>query len=508
MVRRDGVGPVPAWPVIVLTMEEDAAVADPAGVGDPIRVAAYPDLETAAETAAVAAARLLNVTRCRVQGVDSEGSVYVMVVDTEAETLTALEPSTGTVATAGRRGSAFGWAQRIPGRWWLVIGTATAAVVALSVVLVPRTLLPAPAPAPVATGEAPVNNAPIPGAGQLPVQAPVGWNTYAGYVVDAAKPGAAAILVGRTLVIVDGSAVIGLDAKTGQEKWRGVTSADVTELRASDDGDVIYARHDNRGVSVLDASTGEVLGNADITAAAISLADVPFANLPGQAGAVLVGVEWERRQLPATAVPVGTIGEGLVSVSPEREELWVTTSNNPVLPDAVQLTPPGEGLSLSSAVAFVDGRLITEWSDKFSDRVLAIDSVAKDGQLERVTTIDASATSLNVTVDEIAGLVARGGLLIDVSTGTAIQAPEGGMIARAGFGWTVGGGSSVRVDPADGTMQPMPRTAVIPDVILPDGRAIVRAARGADGEAYYALEISPPAATATPETTSTEEEDE
>ena len=46
--------------------------------------------------------------------------------------------------------------------------------------------------------------------------------------------------------------------------------------------------------------------------------------------------------------------------------------------------------------------------------------------------------------------------------------------------------------------------AVIPDVILPDGRAVVRAAHGSDGNAYYVLEVQQPTPTATPEPSPTD----
>lgn len=159
---------VPAWPVIGLSFDGDTAIADPAGVGDPIRVSAYPDLATAAASAAVAAARRLEVPRCRVQGISPEGEVWMMVVDVDAETLEDLDLA--PAPSKGGRGRSLGRLSTVPQRWWLVIGTAVIAAVAVGVVLLPREALPEPG----SSAEPSVNEAPTPGAGQLPVSAPAG----------------------------------------------------------------------------------------------------------------------------------------------------------------------------------------------------------------------------------------------------------------------------------------------------------------------------------------------
>lgn len=493
---------VPAWPVIGLRFDGDMAVADAAGVGEPIRVAAYPDLATAAGAAAAAAARRLNVPRCRVQGITPDGDVWMMVVDAEAETLEELE--TGGEEKQGRRGSSFfrGRLSTVPRQWWLVIGVSVVAAVAIAVVVVPRGMLPTP----VVGKPAAVDEAPAPDPGQLPVSAPTGWDTYARWVIEAEKPGAAAILAGRdVLVLADGADVIAVDAKTGRQLWRSGTAGNVTALYAPEDPDVIYAARSNTGVSVIDRSTGKVLTNGETSARNIVLADVPFAELPGQAGAVLVGRSWERRQVPATSVPIGTVGEGLVSVSVEQSSLWVTTSDSPVLPQAMALGAPAEGLSLSRVVAFVDGRLILAWADRFGPKIYTVDAVDETGGLTRESTFDATGRSSGkATVDSAAGLVGIGSLLLDLDTGTVTEAEQGTVTARAGFGWTEQSGNDrVRISP-DGTMLPMRSGAVIPDVVLPDGRAVVRAAHGSDGNAYYVLEVQQPTPTAAPEPSPTD----
>ena len=493
---------VPAWPVIGLSFDGDTAIADPAGVGDPIRVSAYPDLATAAASAAVAAARRLEVPRCRVQGISPEGEVWMMVVDVDAETLEDLDLA--PAPSKGGRGRSLGRLSTVPQRWWLVIGTAVIAAVAVGVVLLPREALPEPG----SSAEPSVNEAPTPGAGQLPVSAPAGWDTYAGWVVDAAKPGAAAVMAGTdTLVVVDGGDVIAVDAETGQLRWRSSTSGDVTALFAPADEDVIYAGRGNTGVSVIDALTGDVITNGETAAREITLGDTPFAELPGQAGAVLAGSSWERRQVPATAVPIGAVGDGLVSVSVEQRRLWVTTSDDPVLPDAVQLEPPVDGLSLSRTVAFVDGQLILEWADQFGPRMFTIDTVTAEGRTDRRGTFETTGRSSGqVSVDHVNGLVGIGSLLLDVTTRTVSESDRGTVTARAGYGWSQQAGSGrVRISP-DGATLPLAPGAPIPDVILPDGRAVVRAAQGSDGNAYYVLEAQRPTPTATPKPSPTDGE--
>lgn len=496
---------VPAWPVIGLTFDGDMAVADAAGVGEPIRVAAYPDLATAAGAAAAAAARRLNVPRCRVQGISPDGDEWLMVVDAEAETLEELE--TGGAEKQARRGSRFlpGRLSSVPRQWWPVIGVGVVAAVAIAVVVIPRGMLPTP----VVGKPAAVDEAPAPDPGQLPVSAPTGWDTYARWVIEAEKPGAAAILAGRdVLVLADGADVIAVDAKTGRQLWRSGTAGNVTSLYAPADSDVIYAARSNTGVSVLDRSTGKVLTNGETSARNIVLGDVPFAELPGQAGAVLIGSSWERRQVPATAVPIGTAGEGLVSVSVEQSSLWVTTSDSPVLPEAVALEAPAEGLSLSRIVAFVDGRVILVWVDQFGPKMYTVDSVDETGRMGRESIWDATGrrSSGKATADVSGGLVGIGSLLLDLNSGTVAEAEaeQGTVTARAGFGWTEQSGDDrVRISP-DGTTLPMRSGAVIPDVILPDGRAVVRAAHGSDGNAYYVLEVQQPIPTATPEPSPTD----
>lgn len=502
MVRRGGAESAPVWPVIGLTFDENMAVADAAGVGDPIRVAAYPDLASAAASAAAAAARRLNVPRCRVQGVSPDGDVFMMVVDAEAETLEEVE--TGGAEKQARRGSSFlpTRLSSVPRRWWLVVGVGVIAAVAIAVVIIPRGMLPAP----VIGGPAAVDEAPAPDPGQLPVSAPTGWDTYARWVLEAEKPGAAAILAGRdVLVLADGADVIAVDARTGRQLWRSGTAGNITALYAPADSDVIYAARSNTGVSVLDRSTGKVLTNGETSARNIVLGDVPLAELPGQAGAVLVGRSWERRQVPATAVPTGTVGEGLVSVSVEQSSLWLTTSDSPLLPEAVALEAPAEGLSLSRIVAFVDGRLILAWADRFGPKSYTVDAVDETGRLTRESTFDATGRSSGkATVDAAVGLVGIGSLLLDLNTGTVTEADQGTVTARAGFGWTEQSGDGrVRISP-DGTMLPLRSGAVIPDVILPDGRAVVRAAHGSDGNAYYVLEVQQPTPTVTPQPSPTD----
>ena len=276
MVRRSGAESAPAWPVIGLTFDGDMAVADAAGGGDPIRVAAYPDRARGAGAAAAAAARRLNVPRCRVQGVSPDGDVWMMVVDAEAETLEELETGGWGAEKQARRGSSFfrGRLSTVPRQWWLVIGVGVVAAVAIAVVVAPRGMLPAP----VVGKPAAVDEVPAPDPGQLPVSAPTGWDTYAQWVIEAEKPGAAAILAGRdVLVLADGADVIAVDAKTGRQLWRSGTAGNVTALYAPANSDVIYAARSNTGVSVIDRSTGKVLTNGETSARNIALGDVPFA---------------------------------------------------------------------------------------------------------------------------------------------------------------------------------------------------------------------------------------
>lgn len=502
---------VPAWPVIVLTFDAGDAVADPAGVGEPIRVAVADDFAVAAAEAATEAAHVLEVPRCRVQGVSPDGDVWVMIIDAESGQLEALDERTVKTSVPARHNAVTSFGARlvaIPRRWWLVIGTAAVAVTAVAVVLVPRTLVvPAPVQTAIAVTTAP-QLAPAPDAGQLPVSPPVGWDTYASWVVAASEPDAAAVLAGRdTLILSDGADVIAVDSSTGAERWRSGTARDVTSLYVGGDGEVVFAAHGTTGVSVLLAASGESIGYAETTARSITLSDVPFADLPGQAGAVLIGQSWARRQVPATSVPVGTVGTGLVSVSVEQQAMWMTVSDDPVLPAAITLVSPQEGLSLTRAVGLFDDRLVLAWGNQTGVKAYTVDQVASSGELQRVGAVEAAAGSSSSTVsyDRSSGLLAMGSLLVNVTNAGVVASGGGGLTAQAGYAWSAQGSAArVRISP-DGATVPMPRAAVVPDLVLPDGRAIVRAALGTAGSAYYALDPHAPAPTPSPSTTDGEQ---
>lgn len=178
-----------------------------------------------------------------------------------------------------------------------------------------------------------------------------------------------------------------------------------------------------------------------------------------------------------------------------------------MLPDAVQLEPPVDGLSLSRTVAFVDGQLILEWADQFGPRMFTIDTVTAEGRTDRRGTFETTGRSSGqVSVDHVNGLVGIGSLLLDVTTRTVSESDRGTVTARAGYGWSQQAGSGrVRISP-DGATLPLAPGAPIPDVILPDGRAVVRAAQGSDGNAYYVLEAQRPTPTATPKPSPTDGE--
>lgn len=483
--------------MIDLVVDDEEVVADPAGVGEPIRVAAYPDSAAAALSASIAAAQRLQACRCRVRGTGENGTTWWMVVDVSKGTLTdiAAEPIEAPAASRNPVSLA-----RIPRHYWPVAGAAAAALIA---VIVAGFVVPTSSEdAPVMTAAPTAVAVPTPPPGQLPVPAPAGWDTYAGWVVEAPRSDAAAVLVGtRALVGADSSSVFALDPESGVELWRTGTPAPVTSLFASADGSRVFAAQGTSAVAAFDAETGDSLGNAEVDASAIGLGETPFAVLPGQSGAVLIDGQWSPRQVPATTIPVGVVGTGLVNVSMSAQMLWVTTSNDPVLPPPVSLMPPADGLALTSVVAMTGDKLVTLWSDNAGGprKVVRVEAVAADGTLSPVgSPIDLMGGYSGASVDSAHRLVGIGGLLLNVETGTGVALPQGAVTVRAGFGWSESGGlDRVRLAP-DGAVESLSPSAVIPDVVLPDGRAVVRAPLGADSRGYYALVATPPTPTTTP----------
>lgn len=485
--------PPPSWPVITLSFTGDGVTADPSGVGDLITVSPYPGetLHDAALAASLAAARKLNVARCRVQGSDEDGTRWLMVVDVDAETLEeTTEPARSTPTTAGARRGVGGRVRSLgafarSGKGRVTAVAATTVLVGGSVlgVLVwqeTRNQVPVTSSAP-----------PVPDAAQLPVPAPTGWDTYAQWAIEAEPAGAEPVLTSSgVLIATDGADVLGIDADTGATIWRAGTSSNVSALALGElDGEeVLYAAHSRRGVTTLSTS-GRTLSSADVDSAeAVAVGAVPFAELRGQRGAVLLDGRWQARVVPATASPVGAIADALVSVSVEQQRVWLTTSDDAELPAAQELTAPADGLTLASVVAFSDDRMVLAWQGEGRALTLSTVRITPAGALQELG-VAAGPQSLSVgaSVDAANDLMAVGNVLIDLDTGERLASTTSALEARAGYGWTAAAaGQRVRVAP-DGEEVELNSAAALPSLILPNGNALVVADYGATETAYYSL---------------------
>ncbi|MHC6223111.1 hypothetical protein [Arthrobacter sp. MMS24-S77] len=514
---------VPAWPIITLRWEgEVLIVSDSDASLDMRRVLPIPgeDPFETARRAAVKACKSLHMDRARVEGVDGD-QVQSLIVDARQETLTSAQAPSGPGTASSRAHTALdgararaersrfapllvpvlgalvqlraraskrmAWARTREGKRALTAVLVVACVVATAGVVVAQRAgwfatntqsVQAPAPAP---------------AGQLPVYAPAGWQTFASWTVPASRTNVAPVLSpdGNQVITINSGHLDALDARTGARVWSTALEGSVSALRViAVDGEQKIAISDGSKVRVfgLDGTPGAVFEAGDATARPVTdTGREVFFTLPDQRAMVLTRGSMSLRRIPAGAVPVGVDRGTLLAVEISTARLWRITDDGVAFPAPTTIPAPKDTTKLTAVYAAGNGSLVTVWagpvkSDKAVVAVLPVFPQLAAPTVLRTVPASSTATSTPV-VDRYSGTILVGNVFIDTVKNTASEVPGTSGKLGAGYWWGSKDQQSVRVS-TTGDLVPSPSDAPVPLFALPDHRVLVEA--GTD-QSIYAL---------------------
>lgn len=488
---------VHAWPVIVLTFTDEQIVADANG-----EVLSYPVMDPGtshevAADAATEACRRLGLKACRVQGHTIEGEVFEMVVDAETGTLDEYELPAAAPVAADRRSvlgsTALGRvAGKNPRRAAAIWGSVGLLALTAAVPAVVNARKADQAPAPVVFTPPPA---------QLPVPAPAGWDTYAGWSTPMSGTQVKAILDwGGHPVSVEGNRLIAHEADTGVQVWDRTAPFEPTQLTMFTTG----------GQTRIAAATGKelVLFGEDSTdpvrvqvpqdgSVVLEAGSVPRIDLPTKKSLVVTADgRTLGRVVPAGAKPFEAQGEDLISVDAKAGKVWRVGTDSAALPKPATLPAPAKGAQLTGVLGSVDGRVVASWRAGRKTLVGFYDvAPAKEAtSVSQVTVREVTGEQLVTTaaqVDREHGLLLASTVLVDVKGATAHRLAGQGKLA-AGYAWVNAGGQQARVN-RDGRTEASTRAdqVAVPDVITSSGLAITQVDGAAD-KSLYALVASGP----------------
>ncbi|MDQ4504457.1 hypothetical protein [Sinomonas sp. ASV322] len=522
---------VPAWPIISLRWEgEILVVSDSDAALDPRRVLPIPgeDPFETSRRAAVKACTALGMERARVQGVDGD-DVVSLIVDAREGTLTeALAPSapapaidrahsaledargraehsrfsrvlvpglaaaslgarlTGRLGARAAAGTA--WARTRKGRRALTAAVVVACAAATAGVVGARQagwLAPATQSAQAA--------APAP-AGQLPVYAPAGWGTFASWTVPVSRTNVAPVLSpdGNRVITVSSGRLEALDARTGALVWSTALEGSVSSLRVmAVDGEqkVVVADGSKVRTFGLDGAPGPVFEAGDATARpVVDTGREAFFSLPDQRAMVFTHGGMSLRRIPAGAVAVGVDRGTLLAVEVSTARLWRIGSDAVQFPAPSTIPAPQGAKKLTAVYTAADGSLVTVWDGAAKDRsvvalVPVFPQLGAPTVVKEVASSSAASSTSAVVVDRYAGTVLVNRVFIDTAAHTALEVPGASGKLGAGFWWGAKDQATVRVGTAGDTVN-SPSAAPVPLFALPDHRVLVEA--GTD-QSLYAL---------------------
>lgn len=521
---------VPAWPIITLRWEGAILlVSDSDASLDMRRVQPAPgeDPSETARRAAVNACKSLHMERARVEGIDGD-EVLSLIVDARQETLTPAQAPAGPAPAMSRAYTALGGARSraersrfatilVPvvkvaaggtkligqlgartatGRAWAKTRKGKRAVTAAVVIacLVATTgVVAAQRAGWFAPATQDVQAAPPAPAGQLPVHAPAGWQTFASWTVPASRSNVDPVLSpgGNQVIVVNSGHLDALDARTGARLWSAALEGSVSSLRVmAVDGEqkIIVADGSKVRVFGLDGTPGTVFEAGVTTSRPVTdTGREVFFTLPDQRAMVLTGGGMSLRRIPAGAVTIGVDRGTLLAVELSTARLWRITDDGVTFPAPVTITAPKDAAKLTAAFTAGDGSLVTVWDGpaKSNKAVVAVLPVFPTlGDPTVVTTVPASsAATSSAVVDRHSGTVLVGAVFIDTGKHTAIEVPARSGKLGAGYWWGVKDQQPVRMSPA-GESAASAADAPIPLFALPENRVLVKA--GTD-KSIYAL---------------------
>lgn len=521
---------VPAWPIITLRWEgEILLVSDSEASLDMRRVLPIPgeDPFETARRAAVKACKSLHMDRARVEGIDGD-EVLSLIVDSRQESLIPAHAPTGPAPATSRAHTALGSMQShakrsrfakvlVPlvkvaaagatmtdqvgartskGRAWTKTRkgkrSLTAVVVIACVVATGGVVGAQRAGLFAQTVQTVQAEAPAP-AGQLPVYAPAGWGTFASWTVPASGMNVDPVLSpdGNQVITISSGHLDGLDAGTGARLWSTALEGSVSSLRVmAVDGEqkIIVADGSKVKVFALDGTPGAVFVAGDVTARSVTdVGREVFFTLPDQRAMVFTDGGLALRRIPAGAVAVGVDKGTLLAVEVSSARLWRITGDGVKFPAPVSIPKPKDATKLTAVYTAGDGSLVTVWAGpaKSDKAVVAVLPVYPTLEAPTVlTTVPvASATTSAVVVDRYSNTVLVNRVLIDTNKHTVTEAPSTSGKLGAGYWWGSEKQKAVRVD-TTGDSVSSPQDAPVPLFTLPNHRVLVKA--GTD-QSIYAL---------------------
>ncbi len=366
---------VPAYPVYRLEVDTAGAVSV-----DGVTIATGDDATQAAIDHVVNLLQADGHDAVRVIAVTPEGTDR-MVIEADGSTHIVVEHvDDGKMALGGRRVSRRAViASLVTVAGLAVIGAATPVAIALT----------RPAPAPVATV------APPPGAGeQLPVLSPPGYDQTAAWAVSIRTNTEPVFLPdGRIAITTEGGDLRILDPETGKTVWKGNGSPrSGQQLAATTIGgyDVLAtARSGALTVwplyledSIVDSVDYKLPRGAEVT----FLGTEPLIVLPDQTVGFVTADGITRQDIPVTARPVMTTGDGVIAV--DADKIYTITSKGEVT--ATPYAQPKGAGKITGLSATDPKTLIIVWNDGEQDTVGVVDVATGD--------VEASATTRNAGV--------------------------------------------------------------------------------------------------------------
>lgn len=520
--------PVPIWPIITLRWEgEVLVVGDSSGSLETRHVLPKPD-EDPFETsrrAAVKACKSLRMERARVEGIDGN-DILSLIVDTRTETLISVQtsetanPAVRTIksldelknsASASRFsrvvtpfvGLYWFFYKKVTMRkrkasvwsWFTSKETRRARVVAFSLVCVlavAGTFAGQRAGWFGSPGHSVEQAAPAP-AGQLPIYAPGGWQTYASWTVPITRSSVPPVLSasGKQVVVADGSQLKALNATTGAVEWTSAVEGSISTLQVmAVDGATRIVISDGTRLRVF-SDNGTPVGVFDSGAATnrpvTDIGKEPFFTLADQRALVISKGALALRRVPAGAAVVGVDRGSLFALDAATASLWKISTDDVKFPHPTTLPTPRDGGKLVKAYTDSTGALITVWESKKDSSKNVLAGVALDGaepvvSYQLVVSAQSVGASTLVT-DRAAAMSLVGSVLIDSRNQKAVETPSSGGKLGAGYWWGSKDQQPVRMDVA-GTVVPSPAEAPVPLFSLPHHRVLVEA--GTD-QSIYAL---------------------
>lgn len=505
---------VPRFPVISLRATADHVVVEAPGVYDELPRDEGQSLFEVAEPAALNATKALGLRVCKVVATDttSDTATFELVADANLEELQELasydgEPGQYEVVDHPEPESR-SWYDRLRGEGGRdryaehrrgkmnrrTVGYVAAAGLLLAAAAVPVSGVLAEEPE---AEPEPYKAVPA----QLPVEAPPGWGTYAGWhqsINQDAKP----VIFDGVLLVPSGRSISAVDPETGEPKWSVDAGMEASEFAPMTENKVAIA--DGKAVSMLDMSSRQVTATSlpEDGQTTFGYGD-PVKMTPSSPVVYVLedSGNWVKRTMPAGSEIAGAMDGAVTAVNTDgpSARVWSITEDSATLPKPGTITGAGNKSGKASPVDSCTGSFdsvlcqakkgtATEWTSSKVHREDKTTTVSR----EHTTTFKGSAAAA-ATAPEIDRstdfFLARGIWVTDKA------------LVQVGSEAALAGGRAVRssqkgsklLNSQGKTMATGPKTKAYPSAVSESVTAIVVAADPSDPAAtnVYGLPKNP-----------------